>query len=119
LDEGFGPFSVPFKAMFNPGTTLLCAYSLWSYDTAVSAEFRFTTTATGSGSPSSSSPSGSGSGSSAYAQAIAKCDKLSGGNKRKCVTRAKLARALAACKAAGGSKSALAKCKAKARRRYR
>src|ERR1700730_10698202 len=66
LSEGFGPFSVPVKAMFNSGATVLCAYSLWSYDTAVSATLSFTTSPAGSATP---PPSG-------YTRAIAKCKKL-------------------------------------------
>ncbi len=88
LSEGFGPFSVPVKAMFNSGTTVLCAYSLWSYDTAVSATLSFTTSATGSaGQPGAKPPSG-------YTHAVAKCKKLYEGaskkNKRaKCIAAAK------------------------------
>jgi hypothetical protein len=106
LDEGFGPFSVPVKAQFVPGEILLCAYSLWSYDTAVSAELRFTNPSSGPPNPAT-----------AYKQAIAKCNKLRGTKKKNCITRAKLAQALAACKHAGG-KQAEASCEAKARHRY-
>jgi hypothetical protein len=108
LDEGFGPFSVQIKAQFLPGKTLLCGYSRWSFDTAVSAELRFTTPSSGPPDPAT-----------VYKQAIAKCNKLSGKQKKSCITRAKLARALAACRAVGGSKKAQATCQAKARRRYR
>jgi hypothetical protein len=90
LSEGFGPFSVPVKAMFNPGPSVLCAYSLWSYDTAVSATLSFTTGAAGSG----ASPSGSANPPSGYTRAVAKCKKLYNGaskkNKRaKCIATAK------------------------------
>jgi hypothetical protein len=90
LSEGFGPFSVPVKAMFNSGTTVLCAYNLWSYDTAVSAILSFTTGAAGSASPAgSATPPPSG-----YTHAVAKCKKLYRGaskkNKRtKCIAAAK------------------------------
>jgi hypothetical protein len=78
LDEGFGPFSVPVKAMFNPGSTVICAYSLWSYDTATSAKFTFTTV---SGAPAPSA---------AYKRAVAKCNKLKRKRSRtKCIAAAK------------------------------
>jgi hypothetical protein len=84
LSEGFGPFSVPVKAMFNPGTTVLCAYSLWSYDTAVSATVSFTTSAAGAAAPPASG----------YARAVAKCKKLykgasKKGKRAKCIAAAK------------------------------
>ena len=96
LSEGFGPFTVPVKAMFNPGPSVLCAYSLWSYDTAVSATFSFTTSAGGSAPP----PSGqSGSQPSAkppsgYTRVVDRCKKHYRGaskkNKRaKCIAGAK------------------------------
>ena len=98
LSEGFGPFSVPVKAMFNPGPSVLCAYSLWSYDTAVSATLSFTTSAAGSAAP-PSGQSGAGSQPSAkppsgYTRAVARCKKLYKGaskkNKRtKCIAAAK------------------------------
>ena len=84
LSEGFGPFSVPVKSTFNPGTTVLCAYSLWSYDTAVSATLSFTASATGTAAP---PPSG-------YTRAVAKCKKLykgasKKGKRAKCIAVAK------------------------------
>jgi hypothetical protein len=96
LSEGFGPFSVPIKAQFNPGANLICAYSLWSYDTAVSAQFTFTT-----GEGSSTTPSQSGGSSkpgtslpSGYVRAVANCKKRykGGANKKKrnkCIAAAK------------------------------
>jgi hypothetical protein len=80
LSEGFGPFSVQIKAQFNPGTTLVCAYSLWSYDTAVSAQLTFTTGEGSSGSPSSGQPSGTTPSTTtappaAYTKAVAKCKR--------------------------------------------
>jgi hypothetical protein len=95
LSEGFGPFSVPVKAEFNPGRTVICAYSLWSYDTAVSAQFEFTT----GGGSSSGSPAGGSSKSgsappSGYVRAVASCKKRYKGNankkkRAKCVAAAK------------------------------
>ena len=87
LSEGFGPFSVPVKAMFNPGPSVLCAYSLWSYDTAVSATLSFTTSAAGSAAP-PSGQSGAGSQPSAkppsgYTRAVARCKKLYKGASKK------------------------------------
>jgi hypothetical protein len=84
LSEGFGPFSVPVKATFNPGTTVLCAYSLWSYDTAVSATLSLTTSVVGAAAP---PPSG-------YTHAVAKCKKLykgasKKGKRQKCIAAAK------------------------------
>jgi hypothetical protein len=79
LDEGFGPFSVTVKAQFNPGTTVLCGYSLWSFDTATSATLTFTTSAHA---PATPPP--------AYRRAIAKCNKLKSKRARaKCVAKAK------------------------------
>jgi hypothetical protein len=98
LSEGFGPFSVPVKAQFNPGTTLLCGYSLWSYDTAVSAQLMITTGSGGSG-PLAPSQSGGSSKSSTgppsgYVRAVAKCKKRYKGNankkkRAKCIAAAK------------------------------
>jgi hypothetical protein len=96
LSEGFGPFSVPVKAMFNPGTIVLCAYSLWSYDTAVSATLSFTTSGGSGATP--SAPSGTGGQPSkpptGYTRAVAKCKKLyKGASKKKkrakCIAAAK------------------------------
>jgi hypothetical protein len=98
LSEGFGPFSVPVKAQFNPGTTLLCAYSLWSYDTAVSAQLTITTGSGSSGSPAPSQSGGSSKPStgppSGYVRAVAKCKKRYKGNANKkkraqCIAAAK------------------------------
>jgi hypothetical protein len=92
LSEGFGPFSVPVKAQFNPGTSLICAYSLWSYDTAVSAQFEFTTGAGSSSAPSSGpTPTQPP---SAYLRAVANCKKRYKGNankkkRAKCIAAAK------------------------------
>jgi hypothetical protein len=96
LSEGFGPFSVPVKAMFNPGSSVICAYSLWSYDTAVSATLSFTTGQAGSA-PSGQSGTGSQPGAKAptgYTRAVAKCKQRYKGasskkKRAKCVAAAK------------------------------
>jgi hypothetical protein len=81
LSEGFGPFSVQVKAQFLPGPKLICAYSLWSYDTAVSAQLTFTTGEAGSGStqpaPTTTTVP------AAYTKAVAKCKKRYGGASKK------------------------------------
>lgn len=98
LSEGFGPFSVPVKAQFNPGTTLLCAYSLWSYDTAVSAQLTITTASGTSGSPTPSQSGGPSKPSaglpSGYVRAVASCKKRYKGN----ANRKKRAKCIAAVK---------------------
>jgi hypothetical protein len=96
LSEGFGPFNVPVKAQFNPGSNLICAYSLWSYDTAVSAQFTFTTGEASSTAPSQSGGSSKPGGSlpSGYVRAVASCKKRYKGSankkkRNKCIAAAK------------------------------